>query len=85
MRTTSPTLAGKFRDIVDRVAVAFHEQREIEARRALQRYRHLLEAQRETSPLNEIIPVCNEEDASGNAHESDARERAAGTPAFERA
>ncbi|UPK39505.1 hypothetical protein IVB18_21145 [Bradyrhizobium sp. 186] len=85
MRTASSNLAGKFRDIFDRVAAAFRAQRAIEARRALHRYRHLLEEQHDTSPLNEIIPVCNEEDILGHAHGSDARERAAGDPTFERA
>jgi len=83
MRTASPDLAGKFRSIVARVGATFRAQREIEARRALQRYRHLLEQPHETLPLNEIIPVSNEEDSPGHAHGSDARERAAGHPAFE--
>jgi hypothetical protein len=74
-----------FRSIVARVGAAFHAQREIEARRALQRYRHLLGQPHETLPLNEIIPVSNEEDISGHAHGFDARERPAGHPAFERA
>jgi hypothetical protein len=51
----------------------------------LQRYRHLLEQPHETLPLNEIIPASNEEEISGHAHGFDARERAAGHPAFERA
>jgi len=85
MRTTSRTLADKFHDVVARMVAALHQQRAIEARRVLHRYRHLLEAQHETSPLNEIISVCNEKDISGHAHEFDARERAAGNPSFERA
>ncbi|SFH94692.1 hypothetical protein [Bradyrhizobium sp. cf659] len=85
MRTTSPVLARRFRDIVARVGAAFREQRTIDAQRALQRYRHLLAQPRDTSLLNEIIPVSNEEDISGNAHRSDACERAAGHPTFERA
>lgn len=85
MRTASPVWAGKFRDIVARVGAAFRDQREIEARRALHRYRHLLEQPHEPLPLNEIIPVSNEEDIAEHAHRSDARERAAGRPSFERA
>jgi hypothetical protein len=85
MRTTSSALAGKFRDIVARVGAAFRAQREIDARRALQRYRHLLDQPQETLPLNEIDPVSNEEDISGNAYRSDARERTAGRSTFERA
>lgn len=85
MRTTSPVLAHKFRDIIARIGAAFHEQRSIDARRALLRYRHLLEQPHETLPLNEVIPVSNKEDISGNAHGSDAYERAAGQPTFERA
>ncbi|WP_349643403.1 hypothetical protein [Bradyrhizobium betae] len=78
-------MAGRFRSIAARAGAAFHVQREIEARRALQRYRHLLEQPHDTLPLNEIIPVSNEEDVSGHAYGSDAHERAAGHPAFERA
>ena len=55
MRTTARSLVGKFHDIVDRMIATLHQQRAIEARRVLQRYRHLLEAQHETLPLNEII------------------------------
>jgi hypothetical protein len=85
MRTRFPNLAGEFRSIVARVGAAFRAQREIDARRALQRYRHLLEQPHETLPLNEIIPASNEEEISGHAHGFDARERAAGHSAFERA
>jgi hypothetical protein len=85
MRTASPGLAGKFRDIVTRIGAAFRAQREIDARRALQRYRHLLERPHEVSCLNEIIPVSSEEDAFGNANGIDPRERATGYPKFERA
>ncbi|WP_240535267.1 hypothetical protein [Bradyrhizobium sp. YR681] len=69
--------------MVARVGAALHAQREIEARRALQRYRHLLEQPREALPLNEIIPVSNEKDISGHAHGLDAHERTAGQPTFE--
>lgn len=85
MRTASPFLAGKFRDIVTRIGAAFREQREIEARRVLQRYRQLVERSREPLPLNEVIPASNEEDISGNADGSDAHGHAADRPAFERA
>ena len=85
MRTTSRTLADSFHDVVARMVAALHQQREIEARRVLRRYRHLLDAQHETSPLNEIISVCNEKDISGHAHRSDERKRAAGSPTLERA
>jgi hypothetical protein len=85
MPTASPVLTRRFRDIVARIGAAFRQQREIDAQRALWRYRHLLEQPHETLLLNEIIPASNEEDISGNAHGSDARERAAGRPTFERA
>ncbi len=86
MRTVSRTLvAGKFRGFVGRVAAALHQQRVIEARRVLHRYRHLLGAQHETSPLNEIISVCNEKDISGHAHRSDERKHAASSATLERA
>ena len=85
MRRMSFAMADKFRDIVARVGAGFREQRKIEARRALQRYHHLLAQPDETLPLNEIIPLSKQEDISGHAHGSDARERAAGEPAHERA
>lgn len=85
MRTARPVLLVRFRDIVARVGGAIRSQREIDARRALQRYRHLLEEPHDALLLNEIIPVSNEEDISGHAHRSDACERAAGHPTFERA
>ena len=83
MRTASSGLAGKFRSMVAQVGEALRAQREIEARRALQRYRHLLAQPRETLPLNEIIPVDNKKDISAHAHGLDAHERAAGHPTFE--
>ena len=55
MRTTARSLVGKFHDVVDRMVATLHQQRAIEARRVLRRYRHLLETQHETLPLNEII------------------------------
>lgn len=85
MRTASPTLARKFRNIAARMGAAFREQRAIEAQRALQRYRHLLERPHETLSLNEIIQVWNEEDTSENAHGTDARECATGQRTLERA
>jgi len=85
MRMTSPTLARKLRDIAARFGTAFREQRAIDARRALLRYRDLLEQPHDALPLNEIIPVSSKEDISGNAHGSDACERAAGHTTFERA
>ncbi|AWM00708.2 hypothetical protein [Bradyrhizobium amphicarpaeae] len=78
-------MADKFRDIVARVGAVFREQRRIEARRALQRYHHLLARPDEILPLNEIAPLSKQEDISGHAHGSDARERGAGQPAYERA
>ncbi|WP_245477856.1 hypothetical protein [Bradyrhizobium guangxiense] len=77
-------MADKFRDIVARVGAVFREQRKIEARRALQRYRHLLARPDDTLPLNEVISVAREEDIPGHAYGTDARERTAGQPAFER-
>ncbi|MBR0951406.1 hypothetical protein [Bradyrhizobium canariense] len=85
MRTASPVLAGRFRDIVARIGAAFRAQREIDAQRVLQRYRHLLQQPHETLRLNEIIPVRNEEDIAENAHGFDGGERAAGHPTLERA
>lgn len=85
MRTASSVWARKFRDVVARIGAAFRAQREIEARRALHRLSHLLEQPHEPLLLNEIISVSNEEDTAQHAHGSDARERAAGRPTFERA
>ena len=85
MRRTSLVMADKFRDILARVGAVFHEQRKIDARRALQRYHHLLAQPDQPLLLNDVIPVSREEDISGNAHGSDARERPAGQPVFERA
>ena len=85
MRTASTGLAGKFRDIAARIGAAFRAQREIDAKRALQRYRHLLGQPHETPGLNEIIPVCSEEDVFENANGVDPRERATGHTTFERA
>lgn len=85
MRITSRSLAEKFHGVVDRVVEALHQQRAIEARRVLRRYRHLLGTQHEASPLNEIISVYSEKDISENAHQSDARERATDYPTLERA
>lgn len=75
MRTTARSLVGKFHDAVDRMVAALHQQRAIEARRVLQRYRHLLETQHETLPLSDADFVCSEEEFSENADQSDARER----------
>jgi len=44
MRATARSLVGKFHDVVDRMVATLHQQRAIEARRVLQRYRHLLAA-----------------------------------------
>lgn len=85
MRTASSIWSGRFRDIVTRIGAAFRAQREIDARRALQRYRHLLEQPNETSRLNEISPVASEEDTSRDANRVDPRACAAGQPKFERA
>jgi hypothetical protein len=85
MRTTSRALADKFHDVVGRVVAALRQQRAIDARRVLHRYRHLLDAQHETSPLNEFISACNEKDISGHAHRSDEHERAASSSTLERA
>ena len=85
MRTTSRNLAEKFHIVVDRMVAAMHQQRAIEARRVLRRYRHLLGAEHEVSPLNEIISIRSEKDISDNAHPSDARERATDYPTLERA
>ncbi|MFT4117596.1 hypothetical protein [Bradyrhizobium sp.] len=71
--------------MVHRVVAAFHRQREIEARRALRRYRHLLEVEQHTSHSTEISPMGSEEDISDNANEFDARERATSRRTFERA
>jgi len=65
MRRTSLAMADKFRDIVARVGAVLREQREIDARRALQRYHHLLAKPDEALLMNEIIPAGKKEDASG--------------------
>ncbi|MBW5439390.1 hypothetical protein FXB41_32950 [Bradyrhizobium canariense] len=85
MRTTSPVLTGRFRDIVARIGAILRAQREIDAQRVLQRYRHLLDQPHEAPCLNEIIPVSREEDAFENANGVDPRERTTGHPKFERA
>lgn len=85
MRTTSRSLVGKFHGAVDRMIAAMHQQRAIEARRVLRRYRHLLDASPEMSPFNEFISVCNEEEFSENAYQSDACERTARHPRLQRA
>jgi hypothetical protein len=85
MRTTARSLVGKFHDVVDRMVATLHQHRAIEARRVLQRYRDLLEEQHDILLLNEIISVCNEEEFSENAHQSDARERAPRHPGLARA
>ena len=72
------------RDTVARIGEAFRAQREIDAKRALWRYGHLLAQSHETSRLNEIR-VCNEEDIFENANRVDPRERAAGRTTSERA
>ena len=54
MRKASPAPAGKFRDIVARIGAAFRAQREIDAKRVLRRYSHLLEQSHGTSRLNEM-------------------------------
>lgn len=85
MRMASPVLSGRFRDIVSRIGAAFRAQREIDAQRALRRYRHLLEQPQDISRLNEIIPVSSEEDISQHADRIDPCARATGQPTFERA
>ena len=85
MRTTARSLVGKFHDVVDRMIATLHQQRAIEARRALQRYRHLLETQQEALPLNEVDLIRSEEEFSENAHQPDARERGASHPSLARA
>ncbi|MGX0961686.1 hypothetical protein AB7M63_002135 [Bradyrhizobium japonicum] len=85
MPKASPAPAGKFRDIVARIGAAFRAQREIDAKRALRRYGHLLAQSHETSRLNEIIRVRNEEDIFENANRVDPRERAAGRTTSEHA
>ncbi|WP_375309558.1 hypothetical protein WHZ77_20255 [Bradyrhizobium sp. A5] len=85
MRTASSVLSGRFRDIVIRIGAAFCAQREIDAQRALQRYRELLEQPHEAPHVSEMSPVASEEDTSRNANRVDPRERAAGQSTFERA
>jgi CRISPR/Cas system-associated endonuclease Cas1 len=85
MRIASRSLAEKFRRVVDRMVAALHQQRAIEARRVLRRYRHLLDVQHETLPLREVIFVSNEEGFSENAHQFDAREHSASHSSLERA
>jgi hypothetical protein len=85
MRTASPVLAGRFRDIVARIGAVLRAQREIDAQRVLQRYRHLLEQPHEAPCLNEIIPVSREEDTFENANGVAPRECTTGHLKFERA
>ena len=85
MRATSRRLVETFHGVLNRILAALHQQRAIEARRVLRRYRHLLETQHEILPLNQIDFVCIEEDTPENAHSSDARERSAGRPSLEHA
>jgi hypothetical protein len=85
MRMAPPVLSGRFRDIVTRIGAVFRAQREIDAQRALRRYRHLLEQPQDIARLNEISPVSSEEDASQNADRIASREGATGQPSFERA
>ncbi|WP_256806831.1 hypothetical protein [Bradyrhizobium sp. Bra64] len=85
MPTASPGLAARFSDIVTAIGAAFREQREIDARRVLRRYRHLLGQPDEKSCLNEMSPVSREEDIFENANGVDPRQRATGHPTFERA
>ena len=85
MRTTSPVLTGRFRDIVARIGAILRAQREIDAQRVLQRYRHLLDQPHEAPCLNEIISVSREEDTFENANGVDPRERTSDHPKFERA
>ena len=85
MRTTARSLVWKFHDVVHRMVATLHQQRAIEARRVLQRYRQLLETQHETLPLNDVDCVCIEEEFSENAHQPDARERGASHPSLARA
>jgi hypothetical protein len=85
MRTASPVLTGRFRDIVARMGAVLRAQREIDAERVLRRYRHLLDQPHEAPGLNEIIPVSREEDIFENANGVDPRERTSDHPKFERA
>jgi len=79
----SLAVVSKFRGIADRLVGALRKQREMEAQRVLKRYRHLLARPHETLPLREVIPVSHQEDVSGSAYGSHARERAASRPTFE--
>ena len=79
------SVSGRFRGIVTRIGAAFRAQREIDAQRALQRYRHLLAEPDEAPLVNEMSPVASEEDTSRHANRVDPRERAAGQSTLERA
>ena len=85
MRASSRSLVEKFNVIVERMLAALHQQRAIEARRVLGRYRHLLEAPDETLPLNKINLIRSEEEVPENANQSDAGERPADRPRLEHA
>jgi hypothetical protein len=85
MPTASSVLSGRFRDIVTRIGAAFRAQREIDARRALQRYRHLLAEPHDAPHPNEMSSVASEEDNSRHANRVDPRARAVGRSTFERA
>ena len=85
MPTPFRSLVGTFHGVVDRMLAALHQQRAIEARRVLRRYRHLLKAQHEASPLNQIDFVRSEEELSENANRSDPHEHSASRPSLEHA
>ncbi|WP_271605272.1 hypothetical protein [Bradyrhizobium sp. CCBAU 11434] len=83
MPTPFRSLIGTFHGVANRMLAALHQQRAIEARRVLRRYRHLLETQHETLPLNEIDSVCSEEEFIENAHRSDAHQHSASRRSLE--
>jgi hypothetical protein len=55
MPTSSIARTSSFRNILARIGAALREQRELEARRAIRRYRHLLAPPSEAPP-SEALP-----------------------------
>ena len=83
MPTPTASRANMFRNILARFGAALREQREIEARRTIRRYRHLLAPPCETAPACDAL--VNSKDKSEHAHGPDAHQSAPGDAVLERA
>lgn len=88
MPTSSIARANTFRNILARMVAALREQREIEARRAIRRYRHLLALPSDAPPC-EAAPaydaLVNRKEHSEHAHGPDAHQSAPDDAFLERA